>query len=39
MLADEELHPTEEKRRFTAAARIKSQLVVDEFVELRLKYE
>jgi hypothetical protein len=38
MTNDVEIHPAEDRKRFTWKADLKSDLVVDEFVELRLRY-
>jgi len=39
MLEDHEIRPTNERRRFTVKENINAEQVVDEFIELRFKYE
>ena len=39
MLEDQEIHPTEKDRRFSIKAQINEKKVIDEFVEIRLRYE
>lgn len=38
MMSDVEIHPTEDRRRFSDKVDIQHDLVVDEFIELRLRY-
>lgn len=38
MMGDVEIHPTEDRKRFSDKADIRHDLVVDEFIELRLRY-
>ena len=39
MLEDHEIHPSEDRSRFTAKANIDAGEVANEYVELRLRYE
>lgn len=38
MMSDVEIHPTEDRKRFTSKADVKPELVVDQYVELHLQY-
>jgi hypothetical protein len=38
MIQDHEVHPTENRKRFTAKAGINPEQVVNEYVELRFRY-